>query len=357
MKHIFIYIPIVVHVLFSACTAEQDLLSEREDHSQGTPLSIYTSLRSDDDKDYEAFTEGSQIRVYYDYQNLPKVPWWRQGVYTFPSNGDKNTPWEYDKEADDKSIFIEDIKSTNLNGRYYFTATSYPEPIAEGASCYHVKSDQTTDGYASSDFLVARAVYKNKLNFTDPAKGLTLHFRHVLSRLVVKINIPKGKPEDGYFGNYDKLKITPVIQQKQVNYEVTYDNKKGDREILETTLLKNDTPVEINMYPESETPEKIKITIGTEPNVEAACYTYSSILPIQPILQGQELLKIKIDDKLYTYTPPEANTIELKQEMITIVNLTLLSGPGNKQLKLNKVEQVPWKYDEANVGDLFPVKE
>lgn len=329
-----------------ACTDEQDLSPEEGGSSTGTPLVVRTAVSTDsDDRKYGPFAKGDAIYVYYDYQNLSNVYPWLRGKYIC-EEADKTKAWKSDAS---ESIYKEDIKKPNLGTEYWFTAVSLPEPKVEGSSFYEVKSDQTTTGYEESDFKIARAVYQKEW---DKAT-ISFHFRHVLSRLRVQLLLPKGKPTDGYFENPMELAVKSAIQSKCLQYGVTFDNAVGDRGILKTTLNGEATPNEIKMHSDGD-PIEEKVNIGLNTGVSVATYTFSSIIPKQSIPQGNQLLKIDINGKSYSYIPPKANTVTLEQEVVTTIRLILLSGAGQTKLVLDDVKQTPWKEDRANVGDLFP---
>lgn len=342
MRYILFNISILVLGSLGACTSEPGELLEEGGTLAGTRLVVQTSSLTNED-DYEPFNIDDAIYVYYGYKDLDNSYPWHQGKYICKENK-KDASWTPDTN---ESIYIEDIKSPNLGKEYWFTAVTLPQPKVS-SDFYGVESDQTKDGYLKSDFKVARAVYGEAWDKST----IAFHFRHVLSRLRVQLILPKGKEADGFFENPMVLTVIPSIVDKTLEYDVTFDNSIGDRGILVTTLNENATSQNIEMHSDG-TPEECKIDVGINKGLPAAKHTFSSILPVQSIPQGDVLLEVKIGGKTYKYIPPTANTVTLGQEEVTTIILTLLSGPGETKLELFDVKKTKWKHDSADVGDLL----
>lgn len=352
IKSIFSSISVVVLASLGACTSEQDLYQEGGTLN-GTPLAISASMKGGAVKatdDYGPFAKNDDIYLYYGFQNLDDIYPWLQGKYTCVES-DVTKEWKYDEKAADKSIYIEDIKSPNYNSKYYFTALSLPIPKEIGSDYYTVKADQRSAGYTASDFRIARAVYSDANTWKN---SITLHFRHVLSRLNVELILPKGKTDQGYFDNpyLADMVSSAQILKRQIQYSVVFDSNKGDSQILEAGVNEKGTSSTIDMYKVSGDGIKTQTSGG----VEAACHTFSCILPGQIMLGTSDnpLMKFVINGKTYTYFPPNANLITFEQEKITTLQLTVLSGMGNTELKLTAIKLEDWKIDKANVGDLIP---
>ena len=359
MKHTFIYISTLLWVLFgAACTDEQNPEGERFS-GEGTSLAIKASQGVLAGSQCEAFAAGKQIHIYYAHTNLNTTYPWLQGIYQMPADGGIDSDWESQKwttsEGEDiKSIYQEDIKNTNGDGQCFFTATSHPVLSADDAKNYNeykVNTDQSEEAdHEASDLVAARAIYSD---VATVKKGITLHFRHLLSRLVVKVILPQGKVEDGFFPAPHNLKVTATFCNRQTGYAVDYNNTVKDEGLFLTTVSGGTS--DLSMYTDGK-PEDVTTSGGGK----AASYTFSAILPKQ-MVQGGKLVTFKIsnkdgsDQRNYTYSAPDQNTVELKQETITVIYLTLLSGAGNQKLQLTKVEMIDWKNDNADVGDLLPL--
>lgn len=349
MRHTLLYISIAA--LFLAATACTD--ETETDGAQGTPLIVQATTRSGETEEYKAFPAGKQIRIYYAHNNLEQTYVFLQGIYGAPADNNKETAWisqlwKPTPGADPvKGIYVEDIKSANSDGEYYFTATSYPEPwVSDAEGLYEVAADQTglDADFGKYDFLAARAVYPDEGWKTT---GVTLHFRHLLSQLRVQLILPKGKTQDGFFPNPERAVITATLAGKHSQYTVTFNNRTKTGEIFGVSLPGNTAVKDIQMRSEGLSGP---VTVNGR---EAYCYTFSAILPKQT-LYGGNLFSFLIDGKPYSYMSPEANTVTLEQEKITTVQLTVLSGQGNQKLTLNKVTLTDWIDDHADVGDLIP---
>lgn len=353
-------------VSLAAC--HDEIAGGGEVSSGKTPLAIRATLRSGeradlDESAYKAFAAGKKIRIYYAHNNLEQAYDFMQGIYEAPASGDKTEgwiprPWQPGEggmpgqpDADPvKSIYVEDIKGPNSDGRYFFTATSYPEPRVAGTSAtvYEVALDQTAlaPGFEHYDFLAARAVYADA-SWKEPSTGLTLHFRHLLSQLRVQLILPQGKADDGFFPTPEKAKISASLLGKSSRYTVTFNNRTETAGIFGISVPGGEGVGDLRMrYDGVSGP----VTVNGR---KAYCHTFSAILPKQT-LYGGKLLAFTIDGAAYSYTPPQANTVLLEQEKITTVQLTVLSGPGKQKVTLNKVELLDWKEDRADVGDLIP---
>lgn len=355
MKRKYLYISLTVASLMTACSAE----SFTDPGIQpGEDALLQMNLKSETAADgYVPFVTGDKIRLHFAYSNLHETPWWHQGVYTFPESGTVDTKWTPtapQKDADetklkDASIYLKHIKKGNDGKQYYFTATSCPEPyVGTDSTRYQVSADQTkTDSIKKSDFLIARAV---RIGDAWETEGLHLHFRHVLSQLVVKIILPEGDTNDGFFSNPKNVACTATINDRQIDYKVTYNKEKDDSEILDInkeTGSKITKP--IKMY-KGEVKDTTTASGGT-----AACHTFQAILPSQSMQQSgtAPLLSFNIGGKDYSYNPAELNTITLAQEKITTVILTVLSGAGASKVELSAVKIEDWKTDKAHIGELI----
>lgn len=346
------------------CTNEHTP-GEEEVKTKGTPLTIQAAIRSTaaavaasdvDESAYKAFPAGKQIHIYYAHNNLEQAYDFMQGLYEAPADGNKTTswtakPWQPAPGAEPvESIYVEDIKAPNSDGQYFFTATSYPEPRVAGTSecVYEVAADQTAlaAGFGPYDFLAARAIYPDD-SWKDPAKGITLHFRHLLSQLRVQLILPEGKTDDGFFPAPKDAVITATLNGKRHQYTVTYNNRTPTAGIFGIGIPQAGGEADLKMRFDGVTGP---VTVN---NKRSYCHTFSAILPKQTLYGGKQLA-FTIDGVAYSYTPPAANTVLLEQEKITTIQLTVLSGPGNQKVMLNKVEQTEWVEDRADVGDLIP---
>lgn len=350
----------------TACHDELTTGREGETFAK-TPLAIRASVRSAaggavDESAYKAFPAGKQIHIYYAHNNLEQAYDFMQGLYKAPG-GDKQANWipqewqpgqggmpgQPDAEPVN-SIYVEDIKTPNSDGRYFFTATSYPEPrvAGGGSSLYEVALDQTslTGGFDHYDFLAARAVYADA-GWKDASTGITLHFRHLLSQLRVQLILPEGKADDGLFPAPGKAAIRAALLGKHSRYSVTFNNRTETGGIFGISVPGESGVGDLKMRYDGVTGP---LTVNGR---EVYCHTFSAILPKQT-LYGGKLLGFTIDGEAYSYTPPLANTVLLEQEKITTVQLTVLSGPGKQKVTLNSVTLLDWVEDKADVGDLIP---
>lgn len=317
-----------------------------------TGRDIAATGRDIDESAYKAFPAGRQIRIYYAHNNLEQAYDFLQGIYQAPG-GDKTAPWSAQAWSPApgaepvKSIYLEDIKAPNSDGRYFFTATSYPEPRVSGepGCIYEVAADQRAldAGFGTYDFLAARAIYDDA---AWKGEGITLHFRHLLSQLRVQLILPRGAAADGFFPDPARLTVDATLVGKHSRYTVTYNNRTQTGGIFGIGLPSGDVE-DIRMHSDGATGP---LTVNGR---EAHCHTFSAILPKQTLYGGKQLI-FTIDGVRYSYTPPAANTVLLEQEKITTIQLTVLSGPGNQKVILNKVTLEDWLEDRADVGDLIP---
>ena len=322
------------------------------DRNSDKMLSVRALLYGSTRVDCNAFEKNQKIRVYYNHYNLNTTYEFLQGVYQSPDSEDVNDKWADipwapnpgDDEA--KSIYLEDIKAPNSDNEWFFTATTYPEPNVENENynVYQVESDQTAaEKFAAGDFLAARAVYTND---SWKSSGIRLHFRHLLSRLVVKVILPQGLEADGYFPSPGSVTMTATVNKKYTQYSVIYNNQVRDGELFTVNESTGGPMVDVRMHKIGT--KDITISAGA-----AAEHTFSAIIPAQ--YTGMDaLLSFVINGKNYSYKPATANTVVLKQEHITNIQLIMLSGAGNQKLVLNKVTLTPWIVDKAEVGDLIP---
>lgn len=359
MKHEWIYTGTAFLVLLAAgCTDE--VTPEVPGEPEGALLAIRAAVRSGengvDEAAYEAFPEGRQIHIYYAHNNLEQAYDFLQGIYAAPAGDNKQSNWipeEWRPEpgaASVKSIYVDDIKAPNSDGKYFFTATSYPEPrVKEADGCvYEVPQDQSAlaAGFGTYDFLAARAVYPDD-SWKEPGKGITLHFRHLLSQLRVQLILPEGTTNDGFFPSPARAVISAVLNGKRCRYTVTYNNRTETAGIFGIGIPESGGTGDVKLHADGVTGP---LTVNGR---QVYCHTFSAILPKQT-LYGGKLISFTVNGKPYSYTPPAANTVLLEQEKITTVQLTVLSGPGNQKVKLNKVTLQDWKEDKAEVGDLIP---
>lgn len=359
MKHERIYIGTALFALWVAgCTNEGAPGNANE--PEGTSLVIRAAVRTGEngagETAYEAFPEGKRIHIYYAHNNLEQAYDFLQGIYAAPAGNDKETnwipeEWKPDAEAASvKSIYVDDIKAPNSDGKYFFTATSYPEPrVKDADGCvYEVAPDQTAlaAGFGKYDFLAARAVYPDD-SWKAPGKGITLHFRHLLSQLRVQLVLPEGSAADGFFPSPSRAAISVTLKDKRYRYTVTYNNRTETAGIFGIGMPENGGVGDVKLRADGVTGP---LTVNGH---RIYSHTFSAILPKQT-LYGGKLLSFTVNGKPYSYTPPEANTVLLEQEKITTIQLTVLSGPGNQKVTLNNVTLEDWKEDKAEVGDLIP---
>lgn len=355
MKRKHLYISVIAASLLTACSTESALDPEMQPEANAfLPVNLASQPATGG---YVPFDDGDKIRLYFAYDNLSSVPWWHQGIYTFPAEGTVDTQWDptlagENIDLKNTSIYQKHITKGNDGEQYYFTATSLPEPyVGTDSTRYQVLVDQNKDtaNIKRSDFVIARGVYKNDNWKTN---GLHLHFRHVLSQLVIKIILPEGSTNDGYFPNPKNISCTATIHDRQIDYKVTYNKEKGDGAILDINKeTGNKLTASIDMYKSGEAKDTVTTNGGP-----AAYHTFRAILPNQTMQKSENnpLLSFVIDGKKYSYNPKELNTIELAQEKITTVILTVLSGAGASKIELNNVTIEDWITDKADVGELIP---
>ena len=357
-KLLYLFAALIMFGAVYSCSDKDNLMGNGENQNNGENRDNALQVRggmvlfgNTTTPDCYAFEKNRKIRVYYNHYNLNTTYEFLQGVYQSPDDEDIDTKWtdlEWAPNPGDdkiKSIYLEDIKAPNSDDKYFFTATTYPEPNVANQTynMYEVKSDQTSAAsYIESDFLAARAVFSDK---TWETGGIRFHFRHLLSRLVVKVILPQGTTADGYFPSPTTVSSSAAIKDKHTQYSVVYNNQIADAGLF-TVNTETGVRSDIKMYKEGV--ETVTISTGS-----AAMHTFSAILPTQSTVSSGELLNFLIGGKEYIYTPPAANTVVLQQEHITTIQLIMLSGPGNQKLLLDKVTITPWITDRAEVGDLI----
>lgn len=357
---VFIGVQALVFPVLTSCSSEKDKL-EGQENSSNDLLTIRAGV-SRSSENYLPFKTNDIIHVYYAANDISNIHKGYQGLYQMQEASPQiDHPWVNcnETETDGPSgIYISDIiKYTNVGSSgYYFTATSYPEPISKTYPVYNEVNSQQNgqDAYTKSDFLVSRAAYTNK-SWANEGGGLTLHFRHVLSQLRVKLILPVGNVNDGGFQTPENLKISVNIKNKHTHYKVAYVSSNTGTVPMETALpdeASGPQTTDIGMWQQAK-PEKV-----TASGRESWCHTFLALLPNQSMYESATapLLTFEIAGKKYQYIPKEQNTIELAQNKITTVTLTVLSGIGNQQVVLNKVTMEDWVTDKADIGNLVPQK-
>lgn len=364
MKHLIKYVTMAALVLSVVACSQDDEINEQDK----TPLAVITRGGSSTNDPYKAFEAGQQIRVYYAHSNLNTVYEHLQGVYVFPENKTKDDYWDDTllnpkyNGGDLYSIFTEDIKAPNNDGKYFFTATSYPEPLAAGYDyLYEVAQDQSTseiiDGitiptYQKSDFVASRAVYNDRSWEND---GILLKFRHLLCRIDVEIVLPKSQQaNDGMFKDPLKLKPSADLLSIKTQYSVLFNNLKTTADIFDIKIYGD--AKDIVMYPDPDRWAK-KVDYN---GVEAASFTFSAILPEQALADREgAMMRFHVDGDTYLYKvdTDHKDLITLKQEQVTQIKLIMLVDEGSQKLTLGEVKLLDWKDNTAHIGEMIPTED
>lgn len=350
MKKITVYMSCLsVLALCGACTEQTDDIPT----SEPAPLNI--QARTSDTPDgttWESFPENTKIIVYNAASNLKDVPAAEKGIYFYKKQTDNSLKWINEPSKDYVGLWPDAIQYDSDNGKHFFTATS-------GNEDGNVSLDQSK-GYTDDDFLVARSTISEQRTESYWKKnGITLYFRHVLSKIRVNVYLPIGN-EDGYFAAANQInKVTMLLVRPREQYIVTYNNSLEDKQIATVNTKEDKASKNLVMYPVGNQADKVPgTTTETEQGTEAERYTFEAIIPHgQYYPQDEPCLDITVkynsDNYSFTYAPPGNTIMEFAQEKVTIVNLTLLHTRPTNKVFLNSVKLQNWITDEADM-DLIP---
>ena len=355
MKRNLIYIICLsVPALFSACTEHTDDNPVVKPSQRGM-LSI--QARTSNSGEWHSFTDNAEITIYNASHDLDKTTPEMKGIYRYDATNNK---WINRPSDTYIGLWSDAIELDRDRGNYYFTATSL-NSTAENSSHDNVTDertiglDQNKTGYEKYDLLVARStISEDKVTEEYWEKtGINLHFRHVLSRLKVNVFLPIGKENEGYFEKTIKG-VTMALVRPRCKYTVTYDTSLKDSEIARISTNETAETGNLNMY----IVEQGKDSKAPGTTLDAKQYSFEAIIPDgQYYPEGQECLNIIVNyngtNKTFTYIPPGSTIMQFKQEKITVVNLTLLTGKAKDKVILNKVVLQDWVTDKADV-DLIP---
>lgn len=355
MNKTIIYFSFSVWALLSACTTEQSEFLSKEMDGKVT-IQAGTRSNNSNASDEYPFEIGQMIVIYngiqpndvFNESNPNKI-----GIYKATKKEAaawENLPLEREEA---QGLWKADMKADATSDKFIFTAITYHEGqnLAEEGK-HQVSTDQTTEAkILENDFLVARSTYKNE----DWTNGhINLKFRHVLSRLDVKLYLPLGKENDGLFKEDILNKDHAVTLKKAaLDYNVNYAYPKLDHNGLAGINPDSNNPKngDIKMY----SCKAEKVTLPADNTTEAIMFHFQCILPSHQdsYTAGSECLNITIDNKNYTYKPESSGIMAFEQERITTINLTLYSKKGQNRVNLTKVQITDWKEDKTNIGDLI----
>lgn len=354
MNKTIIYFSFSVWALLSACTAEQSEVLPKEKDGKVTIQAGTRSNNSNANDEYP-FEIGQMIVIYngiqpndvFNENNPDKI-----GIYKATRKEAvawENLPLE---RPEAQGLWKADMKADATSDKFIFTAITYHEgqDLAEEGK-HQVSTDQSTEAkILENDFLVARSTY-NK----DWTNGhINLKFRHVLSRLDVKLYLPIGNENDGLFKEDILSKAHAVtLKGAALDYNVNYAYPKLDHNGLAgiNPDKNNQRSGNIMMYPYKAE----KVTLPTDNNAGAIMFHFQCILPSHQdsYTAGSECLHIEINGKKYTYKPESSGIMAFEQERITTINLTLYSKKGQNRVNLTKIQITDWKEDKTNIGDLI----
>lgn len=358
MKNNFIYISCLsVLALFSACTGKDD--NSGMESSAPAPLSIYAGSRDASTGEWYAFNENAEIIVYNAGSNLNATKADQKGIYKNTKQENGSLKWINQPTDDANGLWSDAIQGDEMYG-YLFTATS--------GTYGQVRLNQTK-GYTEDDFLVARSKValatpgntdQEKMNYWEK-EGITLHFRHVLSKLQVNVFLPEAEdvtaPEDdGYFVYNNITDVSMGLVKPRDKYTVTYDTSLEDKGIAKVTTVETKANANLQMCPAGSK----ETTIPGDNTVYAKKYSFEAIIPDRQYYpETQECLNITVkykgEDLNFTYTPPSNDIIRFEQEKRTIVNLILQHKKPENKVYLYSVKLKDWITDKADM-DLIPVK-
>lgn len=360
MKNNFIYISCLsVLALFSACTGKDD--NSGMESSAPAPLSIYAGSRDASTSEWHDFNENAEITVYNAGSNLNATKADQKGIYKNTKQTNGALKWINQPTNDANGLWSDAIQGDNDNGAYFFTATS--------GTYGQVRLNQTK-GYTEDDFLVARSKValatpgntdQEKMNYWEK-EGITLHFRHVLSKLQVNVFLPKAEdvtaPEDdGYFVYNNITDVSMGLVKPRDKYTVTYDTSLEDKGIATVTTVETKASTNLQMCSAGSE----ETTIPGDNTIYAKKYSFEAIIPDRQYYpETQECLNITVNYKgkgelKFTYTPPSNDIIRFEQEKRTIVNLILQHKKPDNKVYLYSVKLKDWITDKADM-DLIPVK-
>lgn len=351
MKNNFIYISCLsVLALFSACTGTSNDPVTTEP-ARGT-LKITARDANGNDGVWENFKNGSVITVYNSYQ-ISNIAPTQKGKYRFDGS-----TWVNEPTDNFIGLWPDAITMENSEIAYFFTATFNTE--ADG-----VTLDQTNKNtFATQDFCVARAIYKEKDDkFNNGVAqtywqetGIFLHFRHVLSKLRVNLYLPLGDENDGYFDKNKAINNVKMnLKTPYTQYTVNYGTSLLDSEIADVTTGTTKASKDLQMCA-SEVKDNTTVP-GT--SIPAKKCSFEAIIPNGQVYQkDNECLTVTLtyngSSKTYTYSPPSNTTMLFQQEKVTVVNLTLMASKPNQIVLINSVSLQDWSTDEADM-DLISV--
>lgn len=359
MNKKIVYYSLSVWALFSACTGEQTDIAPEQTNDK---IMINATARNSESTD-QPFEKDQMIVIYNgvqpkdvsDEKNVDKI-----GIYQ--ATDKKADAWSNLplKREEAQGLWQSDMTADNTSGNYIFTAIPYKEgqELAEEGK-HAVGTDQTTwEKILENDFVVARKVYKP----TDWNNNnhISLTFHHVLSRLDVKLYLPIGSTNDGYF---DQASINNIIngnsssvllKNAALDYNINYAYPALDSDKLAEITPNKDKNQSgnIQMYLSQQDGNN---ALPDNKDAKAAMLHFQCMLPKHQTSYtgGSECLTIKIGGKTYTYRPENSTIMSFEQERITTIYLVLYSQKGQTVVQLAGVKVNPWTDDKANVGDLI----
>lgn len=358
MNKKIVYYSLSVWALFSACTGEQADIAPEQTNDK---IIINATARSGET--YQPFEKDQMIVIYNgiqpkdvsDERNVDKI-----GIYQATekkADAWVNLPLEREEA---QGLWKSDMTADNTFGDIIFTAIPYKknQELAEEGK-HAVGTDQTTwEKILENDFVVARQVYTTT-NWNNN-NHISLKFHHVLSRLDVKLYLPIGSANDGYF---DQASINNIIngnsssvllKNAALDYNINYAYPALDSDGL-AGITRNESDKQngdIQMYLSEKDGSN---SLPDNKEAKAAMLHFQCMLPKHQTsyTSGSECLTIKIGGKTYTYRPENSTIMSFEQERITTIYLVLYSQKGQTVVQLAGVKVNPWTDDKANVGDLI----
>lgn len=364
MNKKIVYYSLSVWALFSACTGEQADIAPEQTNDK---IIINATARNSNSEstDDQPFEKGQMIVIYNgvqpkdvsDEKNVDKI-----GIYQATekrADAWVNLPLEREEA---QGLWKSDMTTDNTSGKIIFTAIPYKkgQELAEEGK-HAVGTDQTTwEKILENDFVVARKVYEptdwNNNNY------ISLKFHHVLSRLDVKLYLPIGSANDGYFdqasinniinGNSSSVLLKDAALDYNISYAYPALNSDGLAGINRNENVTDQKNGNIQMYLSEKDGSN---SLPDNKEAKAAMLHFQCMLPKHQnsYTGGSECLTIKIGGKTYTYRPENSTIMSFEQERITTIYLVLYSQKGQTVVQLAGVKVNPWTDDKANVGDLI----
>lgn len=364
---------IPIYLLLAACSSNETLPTTDVEPEQSTDVAFSASIsgggsigRADDEpyKHNQFILDRSRIRVVNTVN-------YSTPDFTDATEGESSEYKEYKytkKVENENEINFTPYQENGFNwndirptaASFIFEAACYP---MEYKYFSEVAADQSTlENFWKADLLLAHHAQPLSQRYDL----VQLKFHHVFAMVRVEIDLPISDPYEA--GGFPEDAITKVeLVDMQVGYHVDYTSAIGNNE-CRTVTASGANKANISMYHLNPDEEPV-----FEGNVRKQHYEFCGIVPVQSIM-NKDLVRFTIrtytgevsndeqpvidEDKTYIFHPGaadsgmETTTINLTQEWITVLNLSVTHTP--QQTILLNAEIQPWDNAYTEM-DMSPV--